>query len=350
MNIQNNWFIGVVEAENDPKRMGRVKVRCFGYHTQEEELLPTEDLPWTQCIFPVDSPQSGFFGKSPALRKGSIVFGAFYDGDNLQDAIILGTVPVGVKLKIDSRPFSLGIGPGIPTAEAPRTDIIETAVTGVTSPKIADRPDEQYPEPVSVGAGAGNAIAKTAESQAVLGIKEDAGRNRDRGGKIRKYWSATSTPDAYGDVWCAAFACWAVKNSGVLPEDKLPTSAFSNDWIDNWARTNSDIVHVFNSALDAGGIQRGDILVRRNIPNSYGHVSIVTKGSGADGTFETVDGNYGNSVKRVTRQSRNLGAETNRHYILRIKDTGVPPNQGDATPPNQGLPESPDQPSSALFP
>ena len=38
------WFIGVVEDRNDPERDSRVRVRCFGYHDDDLDKIPTEDL------------------------------------------------------------------------------------------------------------------------------------------------------------------------------------------------------------------------------------------------------------------------------------------------------------------
>ena len=29
------WFVGVVEDRNDPKKVGRVRVRCLGYHKRQ---------------------------------------------------------------------------------------------------------------------------------------------------------------------------------------------------------------------------------------------------------------------------------------------------------------------------
>ena len=37
-----NWWIGVVENRQDPEKLGRCKVRVFGYHTDSKELLPTQ--------------------------------------------------------------------------------------------------------------------------------------------------------------------------------------------------------------------------------------------------------------------------------------------------------------------
>ena len=35
------WWIGVVEDNNDPEKLGRVRVRCLGLHTENKnEFLP----------------------------------------------------------------------------------------------------------------------------------------------------------------------------------------------------------------------------------------------------------------------------------------------------------------------
>ena len=40
------WFTGVVEDRDDPDKLGRVRVRCVGYHTEDTNKIPTADLPW----------------------------------------------------------------------------------------------------------------------------------------------------------------------------------------------------------------------------------------------------------------------------------------------------------------
>ena len=35
------WFVGVVEDRDDPERLGRVRVRCLGYHTENKTLIET---------------------------------------------------------------------------------------------------------------------------------------------------------------------------------------------------------------------------------------------------------------------------------------------------------------------
>ena len=37
------WFVGVVEDRNDPSALGRVRVRCLGYHSSSVVDLPTTD-------------------------------------------------------------------------------------------------------------------------------------------------------------------------------------------------------------------------------------------------------------------------------------------------------------------
>ena len=47
------WFQGVVEDRFDPLKLGRVRVRILGLHTDNKKLIPTEDLPWAFPISPI---------------------------------------------------------------------------------------------------------------------------------------------------------------------------------------------------------------------------------------------------------------------------------------------------------
>lgn len=86
------WFHGVVEDIDDPLMMGRVRVRCFGFHTGDKVLLPTEDLPWATPLQPITSAAVSGKGRSPTgVLAGAWVVGFFRDGINCQDPIILGT-------------------------------------------------------------------------------------------------------------------------------------------------------------------------------------------------------------------------------------------------------------------
>ena len=50
------WFIGVVEDRNDPSKLGRVKVRCLGFHSEDKNDIPTADLPWAHVCLLYTSP------------------------------------------------------------------------------------------------------------------------------------------------------------------------------------------------------------------------------------------------------------------------------------------------------
>ena len=87
------WFMGVVEDRFDPEEMNRVRVRCFGFHTDNKSLLPTEDLPWATVMMPVHDSGTSGIGNSPhALMEGSWVIGFFRDGPSAQDPIVMGSI------------------------------------------------------------------------------------------------------------------------------------------------------------------------------------------------------------------------------------------------------------------
>ena len=88
------WFLGVVEDRQDPYLIGRVRVRCFGHHTGDKVILPTEDLPWSQVMLPVTSAGISGVGQSPiGLVEGSHVFGFFRDGEARQEPVVMGSLP-----------------------------------------------------------------------------------------------------------------------------------------------------------------------------------------------------------------------------------------------------------------
>ena len=89
---QFDWFIGVVEDTNDPKKLNRVKVRCFGYHTDDLSEVKVEDLPFATVMMPSTSPSVEGIGQNHQLLSGSWVIGFFRDGPSAQDPIILGSV------------------------------------------------------------------------------------------------------------------------------------------------------------------------------------------------------------------------------------------------------------------
>ena len=88
------WFVGVVEDRNDPKFLGRLRVRCLGYHTHNTGKLPTNDLPWAHPMNPITSATVSGVGQSPlGAVEGTWVIGFFRDGSAAQEPVIIGTLP-----------------------------------------------------------------------------------------------------------------------------------------------------------------------------------------------------------------------------------------------------------------
>lgn len=87
------WFQGVVEDRQDPKKLGRIRVRVFGLHTDDKNLIPTEELPWAYVMMPVTSAAMTGLGESPlGPVPGTHVVGFFRDGDSCQEPIVIGTI------------------------------------------------------------------------------------------------------------------------------------------------------------------------------------------------------------------------------------------------------------------
>lgn len=96
------WFVGVVEDRKDPEKLGRVKVRIFGYHDSNTQRVTSEDLFWAMVMMPTNSSGSSGVGASPTgLVEGSTVIGFFMDGHAAQTPIVIGTL--GGKPKKESQ-------------------------------------------------------------------------------------------------------------------------------------------------------------------------------------------------------------------------------------------------------
>ena len=99
----SGYFIGIVEDVNDPIQANRIKVRAFGYHNENKDILPTENLPWAMVVIPPtqsgipdshENDEEKFDGITTSLgiMVGNYVCGFFQDPDQ-QIPIILGSIP-----------------------------------------------------------------------------------------------------------------------------------------------------------------------------------------------------------------------------------------------------------------
>jgi len=85
-----NFFIGVIEDRNDPKQIGRFRVRVLGLHTEDKIILPTKDLPWSTVITPSGG-NSGLGQTPPFFVNGTWVLVSFRDDDK-QEPMIHGSI------------------------------------------------------------------------------------------------------------------------------------------------------------------------------------------------------------------------------------------------------------------
>ena len=124
------WFVGVVEDRNDPKTLGRVRVRCLGYHTEDLIKLPTKDLPWAHPMNPITSATVSGIGQTPlGVVEGTWVVGFFTDGNRAQQPVIIGTlpgVPKDLPVKDDTKGFQDYISGSFPKYK--ETDVNRLAV------------------------------------------------------------------------------------------------------------------------------------------------------------------------------------------------------------------------------
>ena len=89
-----DMWTGVVEDRQDPKMLGRCRVRIFGAHTKNKQDIPTNDLPWAMPIMPLTSASISGVGESPVGPvEGTHVVGFWRDGEDQQQPIMIGTLP-----------------------------------------------------------------------------------------------------------------------------------------------------------------------------------------------------------------------------------------------------------------
>jgi len=106
---QFHWWIGQVAnsgtwRDNQPNSFFlfrgdipgwgyRYKVRIMGIHDAGEAIIPSDQLPWAQVMYPITAGggHGGSF-QTPGIKQGNFVFGFFLDGSDEQIPIIMGVL------------------------------------------------------------------------------------------------------------------------------------------------------------------------------------------------------------------------------------------------------------------
>ena len=143
------WWVGEVEDNKDPMNLGRVKVRIYGWNTggnnKEDYVkkLPTEALPWANCLVPTDKPQIKQVGTNACLQEGAMVVGFFMDGEQGQVPMVMGAFHTTKDMDLKSDTFAAS--PKEANADADNPPAAQTLSGqkvhgGNTSPKVTDSP------------------------------------------------------------------------------------------------------------------------------------------------------------------------------------------------------------------
>ncbi len=85
--------IGICEDRQDPLKLGRIRVRIIGFHTDDKTLIPTEDLQWQKVMMPVTAGQITGIGETPlGPLPGTWVVLMCMDSNALQEWLVIGTL------------------------------------------------------------------------------------------------------------------------------------------------------------------------------------------------------------------------------------------------------------------
>nr|QMP83611.1 MAG: hypothetical protein [Caudoviricetes sp.] len=135
------WWTGIVESRDDPKKIGRLQIRIYGWHTDEKKYIPSDELLWAQPIFPTNSSNDTY-----TCKEGDTVFGFFLDNDSAQYPVVFGRIPdVPAKLYPASKGFS---DPGKSLGSRP-VQVASRTMTDGEGIKHTDAGPTRYPNPLN---------------------------------------------------------------------------------------------------------------------------------------------------------------------------------------------------------
>lgn len=137
-----SWWFGVVESRTDPLNLGRCKVRCFGWHTEDTTQITLDDLPWATPVVPF-----GVTNVHPP-KEGTMVFGFFADGQEGRFPILMGTIP---GIPEESREPQQGFSDPLTAAvrgasQTPRKPASSKVTLTAAGPVVTNKPAARFPD------------------------------------------------------------------------------------------------------------------------------------------------------------------------------------------------------------
>jgi hypothetical protein len=168
------WFIARVCDRADPEALGRIRVRCVGWHSDDTTLLPNDALPWAHVIYePSPTPKID----PPAI--GDWVMGYFADGAEAQQPYILGVLPTkGVGGFADDKGDD-GPSPLADRPTPPPTITVEETGTSREDPPAVTNSGSGTPAASTGGGTPGGANATATQ---LTGLPDGAGGTFDEPG------------------------------------------------------------------------------------------------------------------------------------------------------------------------
>ena len=120
---RDNMLTGKFESsESIPGWGRRYKVRIIGLHDQEEETIPSDQLPWAQVMYPITGGGGQTAsGATPNLRQGNFVFGFFLDGQEQQVPVIMGVLGNNAQTELNTKFKNFGPTSGYVQGLDPKT-------------------------------------------------------------------------------------------------------------------------------------------------------------------------------------------------------------------------------------
>lgn len=150
---RDNILPGKFESKDQISGWGRrYKVRIIGLHDQETTILPSDQLPWAQVMYPVTAGSGQAASATSALRQGNFVFGFFLDGADKQVPVIMGVLGNSAQTQLGVKNGNKGFVPltGFNRVDDPDPDpniSVPDNSLAITKPKDAEQSQECSPVP-----------------------------------------------------------------------------------------------------------------------------------------------------------------------------------------------------------